>query len=245
MLTPSAIHIAWTPPSAVDPRDAGGRSRPLIGSLAVDVEPTVFWDGLAPSPADELARWRAEVDFEPVTHGTATLGTNGPSGAGLIDTVLTPLGLDAASCAYTDAMPWYFVKYDKGGQGRAIRDRLAPIAQTLGVHAGSIPARPSRRVLVELVCGTARRDLLRAELIEADPPLVITLGQEALDVMSAVATTSGVRQQLSPDGYGAVGVVALDGRRIPLLPLAHPGFVRQTKNEAWRLALASWRERRS
>ena len=82
---PSAFHVAWSPPPAADPRDGSKRSRPFVGSLAVDVEPVVFWDGLNPSPADLLVQWKAMVKFDPERHGTVRLGTNGPSGAGLVE----------------------------------------------------------------------------------------------------------------------------------------------------------------
>ena len=59
---PSAFHIAWSPPDEFDPRPPDLRQRPMISSLAVDVEPTVFWDGTNPSPADELERWKLNVE---------------------------------------------------------------------------------------------------------------------------------------------------------------------------------------
>src|SRR3954449_1131424 len=90
---PSAFHIAWSPPPAVDPRAVEARGRPFIASLAVDVEPTVFWDGIEPTSYDELARWKHALAFEPEVHGSATVGNNGPSGAGLVARILEPLGL--------------------------------------------------------------------------------------------------------------------------------------------------------
>lgn len=237
---PSAFHVAWSPPVELDPRDV--RKGPFIGSLAVDVEPVVFWDGAEPAPSAELERWMGDVGFDPQVHGQVTTGTNGPSGSGLVEQFLTPLKVDPALTAFTDAMPWYFVKYDKGGQGLAIRDRFGPLAAFLGVHNGSLPSRPSTRELVALAGSDARRVGLRRELVDADAPLVITLGQEALDAVRAVCdATAGVQVKLSPHGYGAAGELLVDSKVMSLLPLVHPGFARQTKHDAWRAALQQWR----
>ena len=172
---PSAFHVAWSPPLALDRRAPEARRRPLISSLAVDVEPTVFWNGIRPSPADVFDAWMAASEFDHGAHGMVRPGVNGPSGAGLIAEFLGPLRVDAARCAFTDAVPWFFVKSDAKGQGAAIRDRFAPVAEVLGVHVGSLPPRPTRRNLVAIAAGDERRDSLRDELSEAQAPLVITL----------------------------------------------------------------------
>lgn len=238
---PSALHVAWTPPAVLDPRPEDRRARPLIGSLAVDVEPVVFWDGTAPSPGAELDRWRADVGFDESRHGTASVGHNGPSGAGVVADVLTPLGLDAARVAFTDVVPWYFVKSGKGSQGEAIASRFAPFAAHAGVDPGMLPPRPSAMQLVGIAASERRRSSLRTEVVAAGAPVVITLGQEALGALRAVAEeVSGVQETLAPDGYAVLGEVAIDGHRYDLLPLVHPGFRRQTVDQRWRESLEAW-----
>jgi hypothetical protein len=238
---PSAFHIAWSPPSHLDPRLVTQRARPYIGSLAVDVEPIVFWNGQSPSPAELLEQWKVGVGFTD-EHGIATVGNNGPSGAGLVVNVLEPLGLDADDVAFTDAVPWFFVKDGAGSQGEAIRERFGPIAASIGAAQGSIPKRPTTRQLVELANGPLRRDALRAELVEAAEPLVITLGQEALDAIRAVADRcDGVQVRLAPsDDYGSRGHLVVGGHRMRLLPLVHPGFQRQTARQDWKEQLKRW-----
>lgn len=127
------VPLTWTPPHDLDPRPAEQRRRPLIASLAVDVEPVVFWDGTEPSWAELLERWTSRIGFDPDRHGQVRPQHNGPSGAGVIDRVLAPLGLPTGQVAFTDAVPWFFVKTGKGSQGEAIadetaghQDRLAP-----------------------------------------------------------------------------------------------------------------------
>jgi len=237
---PSAFHVAWSPPGDLDQRDVSRRRRPMIGSLAVDVEPVVFWDGVTPSPDVELERWRADVHFDQ-GHGRVSVGNNGPSGAGLVKHFLAPLGIETANVAFTDVVPWFFVKGGRASQGEAISARFAPVAAHMGVHGGSLPSRPAPRKLVEIAASDRRRDSLRAEVLEADAPLVITLGQEALDSVIAVADeVRGVQSVLSPDGYGTIGDVLIAHHRMDLLPLAHPGFLRQTSSERWRSAFNDW-----
>ena len=241
---PSAFHVAWSPPESLDPRPIDQRRRPLVSSLAVDVEPVVFWDGISPSPADRLAAWKAEVGFDEGRQGVVRPGHNGPSGGGVVTGVLTPLGLTADQVAFTDAVPWYFVKNGKGSQGEAIETRFNSLASSLGVEAGDLPSRPTPRALVAIATSGARRDGLRNEIAEAGAPLVITLGQEALDAVRGVADRcEGVQEKLAPDGYGHRGEIEAGGARAELLPLVHPGFQRQTSSAPWRDALMAWSSR--
>jgi hypothetical protein len=238
---PSAFHIAWTPPSRVDPRKSAHRTRPLIASLAVDVEPTVFWDGVDPSPAALLAQWKASVGFSDEQHGVVKVGHNGPSGVGLLSNVLGPLGIDPNTVAFTDVVPWYFVKAGRGSQGAAIRDRYDPIAVAIGFEPSDLPARPSRSTLVRLVV-EGRREAMRDEILDASPGCIITLGQEAIDALRGVSDSAmALPDQLGTDRYGEIGSVSLGGKTFEVLPLVHPGFERQTRDDRWRTALAAWR----
>ncbi|MCA1702297.1 MAG: hypothetical protein LC808_03095 [Actinobacteria bacterium] len=240
---PSAFHVSWSPPADYDRRPPQARTRPFIASLAVDVEPVVFWDGVAPTPAEELARWKLAISFDDARHGAASVGRNGPTGAGVLKDVLGPLGVDAADVAFTDVVPWFFVKHGKGSQGEAINERFNPLAGKLQCTPATLPPRPSASALVRLATAEPRRASLRAEVLEAEAPLVITVGQEALAALGEIAdAVSGVQTRLAPEGYGAVGTLSVAGRRFDLLPLVHPGFQRQTTNEQWRAVLAAWKD---
>ena len=76
----------------------------------MDVEPTVFWDGVHPSSGDLLEQWEREVGFVDNVHGQVSAGNNGPSGAGVLRSVLDPLGLEPSEVVFTHAVPWYFIK---------------------------------------------------------------------------------------------------------------------------------------
>lgn len=236
----SAFHVAWSPPLGLDPRPESKRSRPFVGSLAVDVEPVVFWDGQDPSPAELLDQWKAMVDFDPERDGSVRVGTNGPSGAELIEHYLEPLGVTPSAVAYTDAVPWYFVKHGKGSQGKAV-ERYNELAAELGRLPADLPKRPTRAQIRD----TARHDRfdsLREEIVAAGADRVITLGQEALDAVRVVADDVGdAPVKLVVDGYGESRDLTIDGTTLEWVPLVHPGFLRQTKSTEWRDAVAGWK----
>jgi len=72
---------------------------------------------------------------------------------------------------------------------------------------------------------------------------VITLGQEALDAVRAVADdVGGVQTRLAPDGYACMGTLTVGDRRFKFLPLVHPGLIRQQKKgSVWRAAVDKWK----
>jgi uracil-DNA glycosylase len=133
------------------------------------------------------------------------------------------------------------VKHGKGSQGDAMEKRFAPIAAQMDVPAGSIPRRPTAKGLVSIATSDERREGLRREILDAGAPLVITLGQEALDAVAGVADqVDGIEERLEPSSYGRFGRLHIDGKSFELLPLVHPGFQRQTSNRAWKEAIEAW-----
>jgi len=239
---PSAFHVAWSPAHELDPRPVERRRQPLISALAVDVEPTVFWDGVTPTPSEQLDRWRNAVGFDEARHGRVSVGTNGPSGAGLMRQILEPLRLEADHVSFTDAVPWFFVKSGTGSQGDAIDQRFNPIARTVGIPEGTLPRRPSVSSLVKIAASAPRREMLRAEILDAHVDMVITLGQEASDAILRVADKSdSTPRSLTPDEtYGRPTSLTINYRQMEWLALAHPGFIRQTTNARWLSALDDW-----
>src|SRR5688572_8938490 len=77
---PSAFHVRWEPPAGTPTKG--------ISSLAVDVEPVVFWGGKERRPDEVLAQWIAAVGFQDGDHGSVQPGKNGPSGDGLATNTL-------------------------------------------------------------------------------------------------------------------------------------------------------------
>jgi uracil-DNA glycosylase len=236
---PSAFHISWWPPERYDERSSIEKRRPYIAALAVDVEPAVFWSGKQPNPSEVFDEWARAVGFTD-DYGRATpSGSNGPSGAGLVDRYLAPLGISPDEVSFTDVVPTFFVKHGAGSQGDAISKRFAPIAAKIGVHEGSLPARPSPAALVRQAVET-QRERLRSELRAAGAPVVITLGQEAADVIRQIVDSAdGAQTKLAADGYGRRGSISIDGYGAAWLPLAHPGVVRPTHGQ-WSRTHKNW-----
>jgi hypothetical protein len=55
-------------------------------------------------------------------------------------------------------------------------------------------------------------------------------------------SASGLQTRLAPnDAYGRPGELTLDGSRLRVVALAHPGFIRQTTNATWRHTLTNWK----
>lgn len=215
------------------------RRRPFIAALAVEVEPVVFWDGKAPAPEQLFEDWARTVGFTDEHGRAAASPSNGPSGAGLVEHYLAPLGLSPSNVSFTDVVPTFFTKDGPGSQGAAIAERFAPIATQLGVHEGSLPLRPKPAALVRYAVET-QRDRVRSELREAGAPLVITLGQESADVIRQIVDRSeGAQVRLSADGYGEPGTITIGGYTAEWIPLAHPGVIR-TSNGVWSATHAAW-----
>lgn len=206
---PSALHVRWTLPE-------GGR---VVGALAVADEPTVFWDG---GDEDELiARWRAEhFDDAWGTVGPAT--GNGSSGRKVVDHVLEPLGIDADAVWLTDCLPTYFVKSGTGSQGAAMREVYDPFAASVPtLQSADLPSRPTPRALVRRAVEEEANELLR-QIAEADAPTIVTLGQEAADVLAAITGADRVVLDLGP-AYGERREITAAGRRRGWIPVTHPG----------------------
>jgi hypothetical protein len=235
---PSALHVRWWRPDAV-----GGR--PTVSSLAVDVEPVVFWDGESPSPHDLVAEWKESVGFN--SHwGRVEPGLNGPSGRVLGSEYLEPLGATPTDTSYTDLIPWFFVKSGAGSQGAAIAQRFDPWALQHGAPISSLPRRPSPKRLVELLAPSGRRESLRNEIISIKPDVILTLGQEALDGLCAASDEClPAQERLVPDDrYGRPGSVIIANQAFELIATVHPGLLRQAQQGHWRSAHQTWADHR-
>jgi hypothetical protein len=255
---PSALHVAWTRPASGDLPTQERR----VASMAVDVEPTVFWDGTRAQ--EDVDAWSASVGFREgdtgLDHGTLRPATNGPSGTTLTDYFSAlPFGID--DTAFADVYPVYLVKrrgptaLPKTGrqQGDAIDEvygssfaALAP-GPTGPWLPASLPSRLRSDVLPRRAAERFGRwllGILRTRTLEG----VVTLGQEpwstlelleGLEVRAPAASLSATRTR----GYGVPGSLALDGREVPWIPLAHPGLLRQSdigKPGSWAAVHGSW-----
>jgi hypothetical protein len=238
---PSALHVRWRVPQwAV--ADLGLRA--AVGALAVDVEPTVFWDGGSAAEQDELVgAWKDAVGFvdgdDRDCDGHVAPAGNGTSGRAVVDDVLHPLGVAADDTWFTDALVHFHVKHGGGAQqGDRIAQVYAPFAEARGRSPARLPPRPSPSELVRRA-STQERPRLLAELAEADAPVIVTLGEEARQVLASIADEGEgpPTRPLSPDTHGRPGRIDAAGVQRTWIALTHPG----NRSPRWAEARARFR----
>lgn len=282
---PSAWHVTWSAPIGLAGPGRSGR----VQALAVDVEPTVFWSGEGAFAAD-LDAWRENVTFvegdDEGCHGRIDLvppSANGSSGRKVEDRYLRPLDMSADEAAFTDVYPVFVVKGRAAGarkgvadvteeshaagkkksrreQGDAIAVEYDTIAGALARHRSTLPPRPSPKALP---AKAARRfaERIVADLEEANAPLVITLGDEAMQTLRRIPAlrpqppVEALTELYALDAYGRrEGSLRVNGGPVRWLPLAHPGLLKgkpSTEGEidperrslhGWNLLHSRWSE---
>lgn len=218
---PSALHARWS---------RSGRT--FVAALAVADEPEVFWTG--DDGQDRISSW-SHVRWNEDWGSVSSPPTNGSSGRDVRDRVLAPLGIAIEDAWLTDSVNTFFVKSGPGSQRSAIEQRYLPFAKKHRLETPTIPRRPSASALVDLAI-RSHADRLRSELLEARAPLVISLGNEALSVLHAVATCEGLPTRLSIKDYGREGRVRLQDYSAHVYAMVHPG----QRSPSWRGAHDRW-----
>ena len=227
---PSALHVRWTPPNWASGVEGVGP----IGALAVDDEPMVFWDGAG--ARERVEQWRHDVGFEAGDEegawGNVSAAGNGTSGQSVTERILEPLGVAPDETWFTDLIDRYFVKYGGGKeQGDAIADRYEPFAKEAGLPSADLPRRPTSQNLITEALAN-HRDRLRAEIVEASAPTIVTLGDESRRVLADLAdevsgppTTSlnGLSRAADPGSYGGAGTATVGSVEMQWHALVHPG----------------------
>jgi hypothetical protein len=205
---PSALHIAWRPPTG----------KP-IKAMAIDNEPVAFWSGAGEEKY--IAAWKKTVGFRDGEWGAvAGVGQlNGSSGKWVEENVLAPVGAGRDDACITDVLNTYFSS--TGGAGR-VADTYAPFAARVGLPAARLANHPSENIIVEQAVQRHRDRLLR-ELGDVAPDIVVTLGNAALRVLRAITGASDAPTKLRADSnYGAEIALSVEGQNMTWLPLAHP-----------------------
>lgn len=244
---PSALHVRREPPAWAR-RDLGIST---VAALAVDDEPSVFWDGA--DADDRVSEWSDDVGFlegdEEGRWGRVRPAGNGTSGRSVVEGVLGPLGIEAESTWFSDAVDRFFIKWAGGGrqrqQANAIAEDYEPFARATGPPSASLPLRPAVAELVDLAA-SEHRERLRKELVNSRSPLVVTLGEEARRVLAVVADEveggptrplDGKRFAEYPDDYGEAGALCVGDMTARWLALVHPG----QRSPRWQQLHGRWR----
>lgn len=215
---PSALHVRWTRPNGVG-----------IAAVAVDNEPSVFWDG-----EDEQQRaddW-AEQHFSPAW-GTYSPNGNGPSGKWVKRDILRPLNQAGCQSHFiTDCLAKYRVS--KAGR-EAIEERYNPFAADQPpLKPPSLSAHPSEGAIVREALDR-QQGRIAGQVQAARPAHLITLGDAAARVVAVMSDWQGTGK-VSSTPYAAPRSITLAGVTVQWFALIHPaargGW--QDRHKAWR-----------
>ena len=197
----SAVHARWV-------RADGSTA---ITARAVASEPEIFWRG---DGADEI------VSRIPVPAGAGKLvpagaSLNGPSGHALDKCFLEPLGIDRSQAWLCDLLP---ESRCNPKQAAALESEYRPVMAELGLPEYDFPAVPT------VLADESRVRQIEAELAEAQPQVLVTLGDQPLKWFTKAY---GSESNLSAygednDSYGRLHDIEIAGRKLSLLPLVHP-----------------------
>lgn len=213
----SAVHARWVSESG----------KQLCRALAVSSEPYSFWDG-----KDASAIVKKVGETLPAGAGKllpADPSYNGPSGIVLDERYLDPLGLDRTNTWVTDLHDLYYLS---SGNLAALTKHYEPLVKEGLTKPANLPQRPAS------VAPTERQlERLKLEVQQADPPLVITLGNEPIPYIFGRGTP-----KLATRHYGEVFEGDVFGHRVLCMRLCHPRQAGQlgASSSAWFEAHRRW-----
>lgn len=222
----SAVHARWKKDGKI-----------VCQALAVASEPRIFWDG-DPAEAkriiDSVAIPKELGILEP-----AGRHLNGPSAKVLDEEILAPLGFTREDAWLCDCLPETRLN---PSQAKVLRDRYEPLIGDYPINPVTIPLRPT------VFCSWERSGEITQELMESQAELLVLLGdipiaqylKKAVDVPYA---TLGEYVKLY--GYGNATEVTINGKRIRVLPVAHPRQIGAlgAHSEKWHLAHQQWKKK--
>lgn len=218
---PSAIHVRWVPP-----KQSGLKP---VNALAVDNEPEVFWDG---SDADDrVKQWRAQY-FDPAWGEVTAARLNGPSGNWLQANILKPLHEAGAKSRFvTDCLTTYRLSV---GAADRIEDTYQPFAKaTRRLEPANLAPHPGESHIVQEALST-QTERLKSQLISAQPKILVTLGNAASRIVTALAGHGG-SGKLTADAYGTPQEIEIGGTSCTWIAAVHPATpaVWQTRHADW------------
>ena len=214
--TPKKVFILGVYASAVHARWVDENGKTLIRALAVASEPEIFWRG-----EDAVAAGIVKKVVVPEGAGKlmpAAKALNGPSGTALDECFLNPMGLEDRSNVWLCDLVPYSCCNER--QGAALDREYQSRMKTLKLPEYLWPGVPSH------LTDDKRLKEILTEFREASPSMIITLGDQPLKwFISNLCTKTSSRlvdYGNTPETYGRLHDISVDGRSIKLLPLVHP-----------------------
>ncbi len=219
----SAVHARWKKNGNV-----------ICQALAVASEPEIFWDG-NPAEAEAIIS-RIHVPEALGTLEPAGRQFNGPSAKVLDDHILAPLGFDRNDAWLCDCLPETRLN---PGQVRVIQEKYNPCIEICALNEVTIPKRPS------VFCDAKRAEEIADEIMRSKAGLLVLLGDIPIaQFLKRVSDVSyGTLQEYTDRyGYGNCSEAEICGRKMAVLPLAHPRQIGAlgAHSEKWHRAHAEW-----
>lgn len=223
----SAVHARWKKDGKI-----------ICQALAVASEPRIFWDG-NPDEAKEIitgVQMPAALGvLEP-----AGRQLNGPSAKVLDEHILAPLGYTRADAWLCDCLPETRLN---PGQVKAIREKYEPLMAEYGLNPVTVPLRPAA------FCDQQRSVEITEELMTSEAELLVLLGDiPVAQYLQKVADVpySTLGEYVDLYGYGNPTETTIGGRKINVLPLAHPRQIGAlgAHSAHWHQAHKAWEESR-
>ena len=223
----SAVHARWKKEGKI-----------VCQALAVASEPRIFWDG-DPEEAKRIIDAVA-IPAELGVLEPASRQLNGPSAKVLDENILAPLGFTREDAWLCDCLPETRIN---PSQAKAIREKYDPLIEQYGLNPVTIPARPSH------FCDQKRSQEITEELMESGADLLVLLGdipiaQYLKKVAQVPYATLG--EYVEMYGYGNPTEVVIGGKKMKVLPLAHPRQIGAlgAHSERWNMMHREWEEKR-
>ncbi len=197
----SAVHARWV-------ADDG---KTIINALAVASEPEIFWRG---NDAEALIE-RISIPPGAGRLVAASKTLNGPSGVTLDSMFLEPLGVTRRDAWLCDLLPESRCNLR---QRAAIEREYDPRRLSLGLPPYNFPPVPS------VLASAARRAEIETEILIASPKVLVTLGDQPLRWFARLYGSRSALSQYgeTPETYGRLHDLEVDGYLLKLLPLVHP-----------------------
>jgi uracil-DNA glycosylase len=198
----SAVHAQW-----IDVKD-----KTNVRALAVASEPYIFWRG---DRADEIIE---QIDIpKPLGKLIPALKQyNGPSGIALDELILEPLGLTRDDVWLCDLIPHSCVNPQ---QRKAIINNYEPFIEEYNLPIPSVPEVPGQ------LTNEKRRAAILNELMESGANTLILLGDKPIQWFLKHFDQRWNRLSdftQNEDTYGRLHSTQIRGKKIKILPLAHP-----------------------
>ena len=219
----SAVHAKWRKGNKI-----------ICQALAVASEPRIFWDGNEEEARKIIAR--IHIPEELGTLEPAGRHLNGPSAKVLDEHILAPLGFTREDAWLCDLLPETRLN---PSQIKVIRDYYEPIMEEYHLNPVTIRHRGS------FFCDEKRSKEIIRELEQSQANLLVLLGDIPIkQFLNRVADVeySSLQEYKDKFGYGKFSETIIKGRKIKILPLAHPRQIGAlgAHSEKWNQVHSDW-----